>query len=321
MLSRLRASRTLRVLLALTALAFLGYGLARDWDQTTEALARLSWWSIAGAFAAVLLGQGLMLVAWRVVVAGLGSPLAYGLAARVMFVGQLGKYVPGTVWAYAAMMELGRDHGCPPRRTFAGTSLSLVISLGCALTLAAATLPLTAQEVIRQAWYLVALIPVIVVCMHPRVLTWGLNLAMRIARREPLERVLPGSAVLVAAACSIAAWMIYGVQVWLITSDLSPGTDPWTLLLVSAGAYAIAWATGLLFVVAPAGIGVREGAMVLALTPIIGAAGALVAAVVTRLVVTLCDLIWAGVGFMLGRRAHATPLREGEPMPEAGVTT
>ncbi|GII91014.1 lysylphosphatidylglycerol synthase transmembrane domain-containing protein [Sinosporangium siamense] len=306
----------LRIVLALIALGFLGYGLARDWDETTAALTKLSWWSIIGSFAVVMLGQGLMLVAWRATVSGLGSPLPYGVAARIMCVGQLGKYVPGTVWAYAAMMELGRDHGCPPRRTFAGTSLALVISLGCALTLAAATLPLTAQDLIRQAWYLVALIPVILICMHPRVLAWGLNLAMRIARREPLERDIPGSAVLIAAATSMIAWVLYGVQVWLITSDLSPGTDNWTLLLVSAGAYAIGWATGLLFVVAPAGIGVREGAMLLALTPLIGASNALVAAVVTRLVVTLCDLSWAGIGWLLGRRARTTAQRTPEPVAE-----
>ena len=40
--------------------------------------------------------------------------------------------------------------------------------------------------------------------------------------------------------------------------------------MVATGAYAFAWATGLLTFVVPAGVGVREGAMILALSPLIG---------------------------------------------------
>ncbi|WP_230878501.1 lysylphosphatidylglycerol synthase transmembrane domain-containing protein [Planomonospora sp. ID67723] len=298
LLGRLRSSRLLRVLLALVALAFVGYGLARNWDDTVSALSRLSWWSVPGALAAVMAGVWIMMVAWQRVIAGLGSAFPLRVAARVLFVGQLGKYVPGSVWAYAAMMELGRDHGCPPRRTFGGTSIGLVISLGCAVGLAAATLPFTAQEVAERTWYLALVIPVIVVCMHPRILAWGLNLALRIARREPFDEVLSGRTLLGVTAWTITGWLVYGTHLWLVMGDL---TGDFSLYLLGAGAYAFAWATGLLFAFIPAGVGVREGAMVLVLAPTIGTANALVAAVVSRLVFTFADVAWAGIGFLLGR--------------------
>lgn len=290
--------RSLRVLLALIALGFLGYGLARNWTETTAALARLSPWSIAGALAAVLAGQLCMLLAWRRVLAGLGSPLPLRTAGRVMFVGQLGKYIPGSVWAYAAMMELGRDHGSPPRRTFACISLSLVINLGAALSVAAATL--AGQQVLRQAWYLLLLIPVIIVCLHPKVLTWGLNLALRIARKDPLDGVLPGRTVLVAAAWSVLGWLVYGLHLWLVAGAPAP-------YLVATGAYAFAWASGLLTFVVPAGVGVREGAIVLVLGPLVGVPQALVAAIVSRLAFTLADLALAGAAFAFGRTPAQAP--------------
>lgn len=306
MLSRLRSSRLLRVLLALVALAFVGYGLVTNWNETAASIARLSWWSVAGACATVMAGAGLMLVAWRRVIAGLGSHLPIRVAARVLFVGQLGKYVPGSVWAYAAMMELGRDHGCPPKRTFSGTSLGLVISLGCAVALAAATLPFTARSVAEQAWYLVFLIPVIIICLHPRILTWGLNLALRIARKDPLEEVLAGRALLDVTAWTMAGWLVYGLHLWLVMGDL---TGDFSLFLLGAGAYAFAWATGLLTVIVPAGIGVREGAMVLVLAPAIGTGNAFVAAAISRLAFTFTDVAWAGAGFLLGRRAQEEKVR------------
>ncbi|MFI6391747.1 lysylphosphatidylglycerol synthase domain-containing protein [Nonomuraea sp. NPDC050540] len=285
--------RLLRVLLALVALGFLGYGLAKNWGETTAALSGLSPWALAGAFAAVLAGQFCMLVAWREVLAGLGSPLSLRVSGRIMFVGQLGKYIPGSVWAYAAMMDLGRDHGSPPRRTFACISLALVINLGVALTIAAATL--ATHEALRKAWYLLLIVPVIVVCLHPKVLTWGLNLALRLARKEPLESVLPGRTVLVAVAWTALGWLIYGVHTMLLAGR-------WDLYVLATGAYAFAWATGLLTFVVPAGVGVREGVLVLVFTPLIGTGAAFAVALLSRVAFTLADATAAGVAFLLGRQ-------------------
>ncbi|MEZ0074953.1 lysylphosphatidylglycerol synthase domain-containing protein [Planotetraspora sp. GP83] len=295
----MRSSPLLRVLLAVLALGFLGYGLARNWAETSAAISRLSWWSLGACFAAVLAGLGLMLVAWRDILAGLGSPLPLRIAARVLFVGQLGKYIPGSVWAFAAMIELARDHGAPPRRTFSATALGLVTSLGCALALAAATL---SQQIAREAWWLLALIPLILIGLHPRVMTWGLNLALRVARKEPLDRVLSGTDMLKAVAWTMAGWLVYGVHLWVLIAGMRPGGV--SLYAVAAGAYALAWATGILTVVVPAGIGVREGAMVIALTPVLDAPRALVVAVVSRVMFTLADATWAALGFLLSR----TPL-------------
>ncbi|GAA2214377.1 lysylphosphatidylglycerol synthase transmembrane domain-containing protein [Nonomuraea monospora] len=288
--------RLLRIVLALVAVGFLGYGLAVNWDETTTALAAMSPWAVLGSFAAVLIGQFCMLLAWREILSGLGTRVPVRIAGRIMFVGQLGKYIPGAVWAYAAMMDLGRDHGSPPRRTFATISLGLVINLGVAISIAAATLG--TLDAVRQAWYFVLLVPVIIVCLHPRVLTWGLNLALRIARREPLESALPGRTVVLAVAWTVLGWLVYGLHIWLIAGRPD-------LYVVATGAYAFAWATGILTVVVPAGVGIREGALVLVLGPIIGTPAALAVAIVSRLSFTLADAVAAGISFVAGRRPVA----------------
>lgn len=295
--------RLLRVVLALVALGFLGYGLAANWDETAAAVARISPWAVAGAFGAVLLGQFCMLLAWRQVLAGLGSPLPVRVAGRIMFVGQLGKYIPGAIWAYAAMMDLGRDHGSPPRRTFACISLALVINLGVGIAIAAATL--ATQEAVRQSWYLLLLLPVIAVCMHPKVLTWGLNVALRLARRETLDTVLPGRRVLAALAWTVLGWLVYGLHTWMLAGR-------WDLYVVATGAYAFAWSTGLLAFLVPAGVGVREGALVLVLHPIIGTGAALAVAVVSRLAFTLADVTAAGLAFLLGRQPSRVAVYEAQ---------
>lgn len=106
--------------------------------------------------------------------------------------------------------------------------------------------------------------------------------------------------MLVAAAWSVLGWLVYGLHLWLVAGDPAP-------YLVATGAYAFAWASGLLTFVVPAGVGVREGAIVLVLGPLVGVPQALVAAIVSRLAFTLADLALAGAAFAFGRTPAQAP--------------
>ena len=86
------------------------YGLVSQWPQVHAALGQLDGWDVASAAVSAIAGLGCMMLAWRALLADLGSPLPLPAAIRVMFVGQLGKYVPGAVWAVAAQVELARDY-------------------------------------------------------------------------------------------------------------------------------------------------------------------------------------------------------------------
>ena len=84
-----------------------------------------------------------MMLAWRALLADLGSPLPLPAAIRVMFVGQLGKYVPGAVWAVAAQVELARDYDVPRRRSATASLVGMATTLVVGLVAAGVTLPLT----------------------------------------------------------------------------------------------------------------------------------------------------------------------------------
>ena len=98
----MRESAWLRGGLLAAAAGLAVYGLASQWSQVQAALDKLAWYDVAGAEVCVIAGLGAMMLAWRALLADFGSPLPLPAAIRVMFVGQLGKYVPGAVWAVAA---------------------------------------------------------------------------------------------------------------------------------------------------------------------------------------------------------------------------
>jgi uncharacterized membrane protein YbhN (UPF0104 family) len=96
--------------------------------------------------------------------------------------------------------------------------------------------------------------------------------------------------------------------VWLLAHQLGvAGGLP--LLLHSTGAFAGAWCVGFLLVVAPAGAGAREAALILLLGSSMSRPQATVVAVVSRLLFTIADLGWGGVAALAGRRNRVTRWR------------
>ncbi len=294
------------------------YGLASQWDEVHAALAKLAWYDVAGAAACVLAGLGCMLLAWRALLAGLGSALPLPAAIRVMFVGQLGKYVPGAVWALAAQVELARDYDVPRRRSTAASLVGMAVTLVVGLIAAGVMLPLTSAHAAGHYWWVLAVTPLAVACLHPRVIKFGLNLALRVLRRPPLEETVGAAAMARALAWTTLGWLCYGAHAWFLVSDFAgkgggaPDKGIHTFAL-ALGGYALAWAVGFLIIFFPGGIGPREVALIAVLAPVMPSASALVVALASRVVMTTGDLVWAGTGLALGPRGKRRATRPAAP--------
>jgi len=310
-LGRLRESAWLRAGLLVVAVGLAVYGLASQWTEVQAALDRLDAADIAGATVSAAAGLGCMLLAWRALLADLGSPLPLPAAIRVMFVGQLGKYVPGAVWAVAAQVELARDYDVPRRRSATASLVAMAVTLVVGLIAAAVTLPLVSAHAVRQYWWVLAIAPLAALCLHPAIIRSGLDLVLRVLRRAPLEGSVSRGGMTRALAWTILGWLCYGAHAWFLISVFA-GKGGHTFAL-SLGAYALAWAVGFLIVFFPGGIGPREVALVAVLAPVMPSASALVVALASRVVMTIGDLAWAGAGLAIGRRGSRRASAPAEP--------
>lgn len=280
------------------ALAFCGYGLFSNWTQTRQAMATLSWPYAGAALAAGCLGLGTWMLAWRTLLAGMGSPLPARAGVRIYFVAQLGKYIPGSVWALVAQMELAREHKVPRERGGAAALLAMATTIASGCAVAAATLPLTSPEATRRYWWLLVLAPVFVALLHPRVVTALLGLALRLLRRPPLTRGADLGTMALAVAWTVLGWLLFGVHAWLLVRAAG-GSG----FFLTTGAYALSFTAGFLVVLAPGGVGVREAALTVSLAPVLPAGAPLVVALISRVVLTVADLAWAGIAVLLRQPA------------------
>ncbi|RJK95368.1 lysylphosphatidylglycerol synthase domain-containing protein [Vallicoccus soli] len=294
------AARWVRRALGLLAVGLL---LAAAWSQRAalaDAAGRIDAGRLVLAGLLVLLGLWTNMLSWRAVLAGLGSPLALPAAARVYLVAQIGKYLPGSLWPVLAQAELGREHGVPRVRSGVAAVAALVVGLVVGAVLAAAALGATATGAAREYWWVLLAVPVGLVALAPPVLQRLLDLALRLARRDADPHRVEGAALLRGAWWSAVTWVVFGAHVALLADAL--GADGRLLLVLCTGAYAVAWTVGFLVVVAPAGAGAREGALVLALAPVLERADALAVALLSRGLMLVGDLLAVGLA-LLGHRA------------------
>ncbi|WP_131746518.1 lysylphosphatidylglycerol synthase domain-containing protein [Frankia sp. Cppng1_Ct_nod] len=296
----------------LAAVGLLVVALVGRWNAVRASFDALTVLGVVASGALTMGAVGMTVLAWRSLLVGLGAVLPLRAAVRVFFVGQVGKYIPGSVWPVLAQMELSRDHGVSRTKAASASLIVLALAVPCGGVVAAVTLPFASATALRHYAFALLVVPVFAVLLYPPVLSRLLAFAFRLLRRPPLEQELAGRRVLAAAGWLLASFVSSGVATWLLARDLGPSVHGPRLLLLSTGGYALAWTAGFLVLVVPAGAGVREAVLILALAPALASGPATLLALVIRLFVTVADLLWAAVGMMLRPRAGG---RGGDPVP------
>jgi uncharacterized membrane protein YbhN (UPF0104 family) len=301
-------STTARVVFGVVAFGLAVWAVASRWDQVTDALHRMQGRYLLAAALATLANLLLTAMSWRSVLSDLGSRLPLPAAARVFFVGQIGKYVPGSLWPVVVQAELGRDHGVPRRRSAAATLVLILLSAFSALLVVMGSLPFVPAVAENGfGWTLVLVLPLLVM-LHPQVLGRLLDRLLKLAGRPPLGEWTSLRGTAVALAWALGSWLCAGLQVWCLAVSLG-APRAWHTLALTTGGYALAWAVGLLVVVAPAGAGAREVALAALLSGVLDPGAVVVVVLLSRVLFTGADLTLAGFGLGVGRSSrthHAT---------------
>lgn len=290
----------------LAALVLAGVALHDRWPQVRGHLGELGWPAVVAAVVAAMAAVAASGEQQRALLAATGSHITARPWASVFYVAQLGKYLPGSAWAYVAQTELARRHGV--RRSVS----AMVIVLGAGMTVATAVVvavPAVAtgrfvDVPVPVQWSVVAVGAgaVLLLGLRPEVLAdvlARLPLGFRGVRVPALAR--HRGPVRAALAWSFVAWALYGLHFWAITAPLGL-TGPRGAVM-ALGTFALAWVCGFLFLVAPAGVVVREAVIYAVLVGELGADAATAAALASRFLVMVAELVLTAVGALLRGRA------------------
>jgi len=317
--TRARTISIVRIVVAVTVVVAVVWGVARNWTEISQDLQRVSIGALLLSFVPAALGTWLTMVGWRVILADLGSPLHLAPAGGVFFVGQLGKYLPGSVWTVLVQADMASHLHVPRRRTGVTGLVTIGLSVLTGLLVGLPALPLLLQRSAGSSGWLLLAVPLFVVLVWPallnRLIAWGL----RVLRREPLEETLSTRAILTTVGLYALAWVLFGVHILVLALAVGGGTG---VTLASLTGYALAGSLGMLTVILPAGLGARDGILAIVLASAMPLSAGTAVALVSRFVVTLVDVLAAAAGWAYARRHHLVTSREerehpaGETVPE-----
>src|SRR4051812_31211785 len=98
---------------AAVGLFFAARALAPQWGELETRLPHVvfQWQWIVAATALILITYALLIEGWRRVLVAWDSHLPFSDAARIWFLSNLGKYVPGNIWSLTAMGVMARRRG------------------------------------------------------------------------------------------------------------------------------------------------------------------------------------------------------------------
>jgi glycosyltransferase 2 family protein len=311
-LTRLLESRIVRLGFLVAVVALLAAALADQGPKLYHDVQHLSLGVVALALAASLVSLFASLMVWRTAIGDLGSPLSIGDACRVMFIGQLAKYIPGSVWPVFAQMELGADRGIPRGRSAVSVLVSYAVMVTTGGMIAAVVLPLAGNGAISSHLWAIAAVPLGILVLCPPVLNRLLALLLRVLRRKPLDGAASWRGVAMCIGWAAVVWAANGAMTYLLLARLAGHRGE--LVLLAVGGFALSWVAGFLAVFAPAGAGVREVVLIGVLSSRTSAAAALTVALVTRGLVVVSDAIaGSAAGLLVGRhRLHELRRRKGD---------
>lgn len=298
------AVRVLRVLGVAVALAFLGLTLRSAARELAAAgSVRFDPGTAAGALALLAATYFGMVALWRMLLRDIGARLGYGRAVQLWSFSNLGRYIPGKVWQMLGLVAFARDLGVPPGLAVAAAVIALWLMIGTGAIVGLLLLPgalghgpgiaggiavagaTLLVPVLRPGWIPEALRRL------PRVLGCG--------EIPPLGR----GTVLRWIALFALAWLAHGAVFSVFAGAF--GALGAADLRALSGAWSLAYVIGMLAVVVPGGIGVREGVLALLLGPAIGGDVPVhVVAVASRVWAIAAELVVFGVAAALRARAR-----------------
>src|SRR4051794_6007737 len=292
---------------AAAVLFFAARSLATQWGKFESRFTHIAfgWQSIAAATALVLVTYAVLIEGWRRVLVAWDSNLPFKDAARIWFLSNLGKYVPGNIWSLTAMGVMARGRGVSALAA-AGSS---VIMQAVSLATGTAIVMVTSAKLLGQPLLVGASVILLLVILlsAPRFLPPLAVWIGGLIGRDIAPPTVPATSIWTAAVASAFSWLFYGLAFQLFVRGLL-GVSPGEISSYIA-VYTAAYILGFISPIAPAGLGVREFTLAAFMTQLglANEADAALVAIAARLWLTIVELVPSGLYVATGATRKSLP--------------
>ena len=237
---------------------------------------------------------------WMRILADWDIHLSYPVALRAEMVSMLAKYIPGGVWTPAARVVAARR---------AGVTDAALVTASMLLEAAISAVAGVMVFVISLTWVngergplvpLVAFAVVVAALVQPQLFRPIMaKVLRRFGHTEELPPLRPVTMAFLLVFYS-GTWVIGGGALWLLLRSVGAHPDVQSIVYLG-GVAAVGAIVAVLVVIAPSGLGVREGTMYGLMLAIVPKGAALSATLLNRVAITVVELLLLLVGGLILR--------------------
>lgn len=260
------------------------------WTDVRAAFSGLQAFPLVLSVVLALLGLGLIGFTWSRVLAARGAVVSPVVALSWYFTGQLGKYVPGGIWAIVGRAEMAVRGGIARTDAYVSTGISMTT------TYLASIVVICVGSILSwtQPWVGIAGTFAIAIgygiYTHQRFADIIARLGRRLSRSG--LTLVPGPDLARFTAMQVPSWIAMSLSTSVTASAFGADISITEMFFLTA----TSWLIGFVAIGVPGGIGVRESVFTALATPMVGAPVAVSIALASRVVFIVADVTGTVLG-------------------------
>lgn len=286
--SNRRMIAAVMVLISASILGVLFYSqkdtlLAQKWE--------LHWEYIIASFFIYPFALAIVTLVWAGIMNTIGKSLPLLEHTRYYILSNLAKRIPGTLWYIAGRSYLYQKEGIPVALVTVASSVEFGITLisGILVSIGFAFPMLIANE--TRGILVVAGALACIALVQPGTVHWLLR-KLHVEQQAEIRYTM----LLGWVAAYLVVWILGGLIVYILSMAINP--LPIENLPVIIGSWSLAGVISSAFFFFPSNLGITEVSLSLLLSRVMPAPTAVLVAILTRVVVTLFEVIWVMVSLL-----------------------
>lgn len=279
---------------------FLIRTVANNWAEIRDYPWDFNYSLLIGSWGFIIFIFIFLISLWRLILRRLGSNLSFQKAFKIWFISSLGRYIPGKIWQILGMIYLSQREGVPVEQSTTSAVLVQTFSIIPGAILGLVTTITLVSEPSYWFYLLFPLIAAGILIVHPPFLERIANFFCRKLKRPSIHFEARFTDSLRFMLFYLLSWFLYGFAFFLFVRSAT--SIPWQNFPTFPGIFAGAYLLGLLMVLVPGGLGVREGAMAYLLSFHLPFPVATAVALASRLWLTIAELICVSIALIILRK-------------------
>lgn len=276
--------RFLKYLWVLSILIFLSFFIIDNYEKILKIIKEINIYYILSAFTAILIAKILLSASMYYIIKSIGKHLSFVKCLHIYNISQLGKYIPGNIWHFVGKAAAYSKEGFSAKNIKDALIIENLWLVSSAFFYGISLLFILEYRFIKNLISNnIALIAFIILLA-----IFGYIISTRILKID-LWNILKNketSIKIILISFFVWTFLGFGFAILIISYRLD-------LLYLSIALYAFAYSMGFITPFAPAGIGIREGVLALALSQYLSIEIIIIVSAANRLIYFFAEIILA----------------------------